>query len=324
MNVERDYKSVSDGADYKEDEKNDLMTPQEIVDRIAKGDEQVIIKWHNIILKESSKFDAFLKPTNISKNRYPNIILYDRTRVKLFGDKIDDDYYHASYVDSYDRPDGYILAQAPFNKMTESDFWRMIIQTDTKLIVLLTDIYNREGNRLIRHFWPESKANTRNYSETDIKVNYASSGVTPLYDWYKFWISKIVDKRMDTKTARMLHYRKWIYDKTIPDNLLEFRSEYFYVKKWESRIEKSDYIGPICVLCPTGTHRSGTYAVLDIILDRVTAEKKVGLLETVSIVRKQRYGCMTYYSHYGHMADLIVRYVIAMSIANIKQIDQKG
>lgn len=37
------------------------------------------------------------------KNRYPNVILYDRTRVKLLGDKLGDDYYHASYVDSYDR-----------------------------------------------------------------------------------------------------------------------------------------------------------------------------------------------------------------------------
>lgn len=37
------------------------------------------------------------------KNRYPNIILYDRSRVKLIGGKLNDDYYHASYVDSYHR-----------------------------------------------------------------------------------------------------------------------------------------------------------------------------------------------------------------------------
>ncbi|VDO44939.1 unnamed protein product [Onchocerca flexuosa] len=82
-------------------------------------------------------------------------------------------------------------------------------------------------------------------------------------------------------------------------------------------------MGPICLLCPTGVHRSGTYAVLDIVLDRIKSEKKIGLLETASIVRKQRYGCMTNYSHYKHMADLIVRYAIATGIVDIRQINRK-
>lgn len=30
---------------------------------------------------------------------------------------------------------------------------------------------------------------------------------------------------MNVITVLMLHYRKWMYDKIIPDNLLEFRSE---------------------------------------------------------------------------------------------------
>lgn len=30
---------------------------------------------------------------------------------------------------------------------------------------------------------------------------------------------------MDTIPVVMIHYRKWINDKIIPDNLLEFRSE---------------------------------------------------------------------------------------------------
>ncbi|KAK6105811.1 Protein-tyrosine phosphatase family protein [Brugia pahangi] len=86
---------------------------------------------------------------------------------------------------------------------------------------------------------------------------------------------------------------------------------------------KNGNMGPVCLLCPTGVHRSGTYAILDIVLDRVTAEKKVGLLETASIVRKQRYGCMSYYSHYSHVADLVVRYAIATGIVDIGQIKQQ-
>ncbi|VDO26717.1 unnamed protein product [Brugia timori] len=326
MSAKLDHENVSDLSDYEKDDRHSA-TPQEVVDKIAKGGEETIVEWHNIILREPPKFDAFLEQANMLKNRYPNVILYDRSRVKLLGDKLGDDYYHASYVDSYDRPDGFILAQAPFDETTESDFWRMIIQTNTKLIVLLTDVNNREGNRLIKHFWPESDANSRNYTGANIKVNYTKSDATALYDWYKFSISNIVDKSMNTITVTMLQYRKWIYDKIIPDNLLEFRSEVkikiFHVKRWETKMMKNGNVGPICLLCPTGVHRSGTYAILDIVLDRVTAEKKVGLLETASIVRKQRYGCMSYYSHYSHVADLVVRYAIATGIVDIGQIKQQ-
>ncbi|EFO19262.1 hypothetical protein LOAG_09231 [Loa loa] len=224
MSDELDHENVTDDADY-EDDNRDSATPQEVVDKIAKGGEEIIIEWHNMILKEPPKFDAFLERVNMLKNRYPNVILYDRSRVKLRGDKLGDDYYHASYVDSYGRSDGYILAQAPFDETTESDFWRMIVQTGTKLIVLLTDVNNREGNRLIKHFWPQSNANSRNYAKANVKVNCTESDVTTLYDWYKFSVSNTVDKRMDTITVIMLHYRKWIYDKIIPDNLLEFRFE---------------------------------------------------------------------------------------------------
>ena len=35
--------------------------------------------------------------------------------------------------------------------------------------------------------------------------------------------------------------------------------------------------GPIIYVCPSGTHRCGTMAALDIILDRITAERKVAL-----------------------------------------------
>ncbi|VDM98511.1 unnamed protein product [Thelazia callipaeda] len=342
-----DDSQVADSEEVYDDvNKKGTMSPQEVVDEIAKGGEQVIIDWHNIILKEPPKFDKFLDKVNALKNRYPNVILYDRSRVKLQGDKPGDDYYHASYVDSYERPDGYILAQAPFDETTESDFWRMIYQTNAKLIVLLTDVHNREGNRLIKHFWPDSNANTRTYSHTQIKVEYTSCENIATCDLYNFVITGPAPSARTPFEIMMLHYRKWIEDKAIPENLLELRSE---VKRWDLQKTKRGITGPICLMCPTGVHRSGTFAVLDIVLDRVCAEKKVaidftltfrlqleinklyqekgvkmvGLLETASIVRKQRYGCMTHYSHYSCVADLIVRYAVATGIVDITRISQK-
>lgn len=73
---------------------------------------------HNEICLEPPKHDAFLKLENEEKNRFRAILLYDHSRVKLTV-KGGNDYYHASLVDSYAGKDNQILAQAPFNDVTD-------------------------------------------------------------------------------------------------------------------------------------------------------------------------------------------------------------
>ena len=80
--------------------------------------------------------------------------------------------------------------------------------------------------------------------------------------------------------------------------------------------------GPIIYVCPSGTHRCGTMAALDIILDRITAERKValvpleeteqvGVIETLEVLRSQRYGCVSHYEHYQHIVDVVVRHAVS-------------
>ncbi|VDO57749.1 unnamed protein product [Onchocerca flexuosa] len=81
----------------------------------------------------------------------------------------------------------------------------MIIQTGTKLIVLLTDIHDQEGNRLVKHFWPESTANSRSYSESNVKVNYVKSGVVSFIFNFQFsnschsWAEKMIHLKFKNK-----------------------------------------------------------------------------------------------------------------------------
>uniref|UniRef100_A0A914RNM9 Uncharacterized protein n=1 Tax=Parascaris equorum TaxID=6256 RepID=A0A914RNM9_PAREQ len=70
---------VDDDATVDDDGKKELSSPKSIVEEIAKNGLQVISDWHNEILKEPPKFDAFLEEINSPKNRYPNVILYDRS-----------------------------------------------------------------------------------------------------------------------------------------------------------------------------------------------------------------------------------------------------
>src|SRR5260221_13780939 len=83
----------------------------------------------------------FPKPEHKSKNRYGNLLPYDHSRVPL--DANDDDgtsnYINANYVDGYKSPNRYIATQGPLLN-TISDFWKMIWQTDSHQIVMLTNL----------------------------------------------------------------------------------------------------------------------------------------------------------------------------------------
>uniref|UniRef100_A0AC34RD23 Tyrosine specific protein phosphatases domain-containing protein n=1 Tax=Panagrolaimus sp. JU765 TaxID=591449 RepID=A0AC34RD23_9BILA len=136
------------------------------------------------------------------------------------------------------------------------------------------------------------------------------------HDTYEILIWGPGQKKKDPGVkTNMIQFRKWTDDRYIPDNLLEFRA---IVKINIVRADKDEQRAGNCVMfvCPSGVHRCGTMAALDIILDRIAAEKKVGLIETITVLRKQRYGCFTHFEHYSHVADLIVRHAVSSGIVD--------
>ncbi|KAF8373114.1 hypothetical protein PRIPAC_79543 [Pristionchus pacificus] len=78
------------------------------------------------------------------------------------------------------------------------------------------------------------------------------------------------------------------------------------LRKVEARPKPPSLDAPVLLVCPSGVHRAGTFAGLDIVLDRISAERKVGLAETVSILRTQRFGVFSMFQHYQTVADIIV------------------
>lgn len=74
----------------------------------------------------------------------------------------------------------YILAQAPFDSKTESDFWRLVYQVQPRLMVLLTATENNNGEAVVRKFFPEPKQQReygegRNLSVSCTRVDQVSS-----------------------------------------------------------------------------------------------------------------------------------------------------
>ncbi|KAK6045677.1 hypothetical protein COOONC_16818 [Cooperia oncophora] len=68
----------------------------------------------------------------------------------------------------------------------------------------------------------------------------------------------------------LVHYRAWQADIPVPD-LGEFRQN---VKEIEAKLGRK---GCTILVCPSGATRCGTYAAVDVILSRISTERRVFL-----------------------------------------------
>lgn len=86
-------------------------------------------------------FEASLRAENAMRNRYPNILSNESTRIRLREVASDEsDYVNANAITGFDRDSsagGYIATQAPV-PATMAHFWQMIYEEKCPLIVMLT------------------------------------------------------------------------------------------------------------------------------------------------------------------------------------------
>ncbi|XP_050979607.1 receptor-type tyrosine-protein phosphatase epsilon isoform X3 [Labeo rohita] len=219
------------------------------------------------------------KEENKEKNRYPNILPYDHSRVILTA--IDgapcSDYINASYIDGYTDTNKFIAAQGP-KQDTVADFWRMIWEQKSATIVMLTNLKERKEDKCYQ-YWPDQGCWTYG------NVRVAVEDFTALVDYTirKFCVQYQASD--GTKTPRLvtqLHFTSW------PDFGVPFSP--IGMLKFLKKVKQVNpsYAGPIVVHCSAGVGRTGTFIVIDAMIDMMYAEKKVDVFGFVSRIREQR------------------------------------
>ncbi|XP_075688353.1 receptor-type tyrosine-protein phosphatase C [Rhinoderma darwinii] len=238
------------------------------------------------------------KSCNQPKNRYIDILPYDENRVVLseIHGEPGSDYINASYINGFKEPRKYIAAQGP-KEETMNDFWRMIWEQKSTIIVMVTRC--EEGNRnKCAQYWPSNEDKTEEYGDITVKIKMEK--LFPDYITRKLHITN----RREKSEREITHIQFTVWpDHGVPDDpnlLLKLRRRVNALSNFFS--------GPIIIHCSAGVGRTGTYISIDAMLEGLEAESRVDVYGYVVQLRRQRCLMVQVESQYIFIHKSLVEY----------------
>ncbi|KAJ8268614.1 hypothetical protein COCON_G00137860 [Conger conger] len=218
---------------------------------------------------------------NAKKNRSNAVLVYDHSRITLKPENNQggSDYINASPIMDHDpRSPAYIATQGPLPS-TVADFWQMVWENGCVVIVMLTPL-TENAVKQSYHYWPDEGSNLYHIYE----VNLVSEHI-----WCEdFLVRSFYLKNMqtnETRTVTQFHFLTWL-NRNVPEfsrTLLDFRRKVNKCYRGRSC--------PIIVHCSDGAGRSGTYILIDMVLNKMAkGAKEIDIAATLEHLRDQRPG----------------------------------
>uniref|UniRef100_A0A4W4FQJ7 Protein-tyrosine-phosphatase n=1 Tax=Electrophorus electricus TaxID=8005 RepID=A0A4W4FQJ7_ELEEL len=221
--------------------------------------------------------DAADLSVNRPKNRYTNILPYDFSRVKLISMHNDEgsDYINANYIPGYKSPHEYIATQGPLPE-TRNDFWKMVLQQKSRIIVMLTQCNERRRVKC-DHYWPFTDEPV---SYGEITVEMLSESESPEWTIRNFRLGYADE----TQDVLHFNYTSWP-DHGVPTvNAIESILQFVQIVRQQVNRTK----GPVIVHCSAGVGRTGTFIALDRLMQHIREHEYVDILGMVSEMRSHR------------------------------------
>ncbi|ELK24804.1 PREDICTED: tyrosine-protein phosphatase non-receptor type 5 isoform X1 [Myotis davidii] len=218
-------------------------------------------------------------PGLVRKNRYKTILPNPHSRVCLTSPDPDDplsSYINANYIRGYGGEEKvYIATQGPIVS-TVGDFWHMVWQEHTPIIVMITNI--EEMNEKCTEYWPEEQVVYDGVEITVRKVIHTED--------YRL---RLISLRSGTEERGLKHYwfTSWPDQKT-PDRappLLHLVQEVE-----EAAQQEGPHCAPIIVHCSAGIGRTGCFIATSICCQQLRQEGVVDILKTTCQLRQDRGG----------------------------------
>ncbi|CAH3121828.1 unnamed protein product [Porites lobata] len=252
------------------------------------------------------------RPENKAKNRFINILPFDHSRVVLLGGDpyvVGSDYINANFVGPSDKEGlstRYIAAQGCLQRTVE-DFWKMVFQENSRIVVMTTKEVERGRNKCIR-YWPDP--DTTKYVGP-FQVRHMKETEYTEYTLREFELTSIDDHvtlQPIPRTIYQFHYTGWP-DHGVPKDP---STVLHIVHEVNSRQQSIPMAGPIIVHCSAGIGRTGTFIVIDTLV-RIIKEQaldcEIDISKTIQSLRAQRSGMVQTEAQYEFIYKAIQHYV---------------
>lgn len=264
-----------------------------------------------------------------TKNRYANVIPLPETRVFLtpIEGYVNSDYINANYVTGPKSTKSYYIAcQAPMQNTVE-EFWRMVWEQQSKVILMLTHLYENGGEKCVDYLPPSEVLDCHRLfgdfqitlKNREVKEKYVISvlqlknmvsnswrEVTHL--WYLGWPEKGVPSEANSLIAFLIEARSYI--KALPS------TENGKAKNGEPLSNGSpncEQHNPIVVHCSPGTGRTGTVIACDIAIREFELVRQVDIPKTVYRIRRDRASSVQTREQYQFIYNVITLYATKLT-----------
>ncbi|XP_030235558.1 tyrosine-protein phosphatase non-receptor type 13 [Gadus morhua] len=226
-------------------------------------------------LKPSDNCLVGKAPENRDKNRYRDILPYDKTRVALGEAR---DYINASYIRMAVGPEEfqYISCQGPL-PATARAFWQMVWENKSDVVAMMTQEVER-GRIKCHKYWPETPSQALEEGRFQLHLVNQQS-----LDYFHIKVIRMEETQTGaTHVVRHLKFTHW------PDHGVPHSSE--QLVRFIRYLRAVHHSGPLTVHCSAGIGRTGVLICTDVILSLIENDLPINVGDIVREMRLQRYG----------------------------------
>ncbi|XP_048009065.1 tyrosine-protein phosphatase non-receptor type 6 isoform X2 [Megalobrama amblycephala] len=260
--------------------------------------------------KVTKSRDEGMRPENKSKNRYKNILPFDDTRVILQNadpNVVGSDYINANYVVNklmdINHQKVYIACQGCL-ATTVGDFWQMVWQEESRVIVMTTREVEKGRNKCVP-YWPTLEGESKEVGRYVVTL-LAEKDATD----YKIRVMELTAPHRNEPARTIWHYQYLSWpDHGVPQEpggVLSFLEQ---VNIKQNELSSS---APMIIHCSAGIGRTGTIVVIDMLIDSIDAKGldcDIDIQKCIQMVREQRSGMVQTEAQYKFIYLAVLQYI---------------